>query len=80
MIVLAVVIKSGTGVHRRIVMLKAFKRILRNPDTNVDQLIIKENATYHEVDVEIEMMKRIRRAVRIIVITILSRCFDCYVE
>ena len=80
MIVLAVVIKSGTGVHRRIVMLKAFKRILRNPDTNVDQLIIKKNATYHEVDVEIEMMKRIRRAVRIIVITILSRCFDCYVE
>ena len=61
-------------------MLKAFKRILRNPDTNVDQLIIKENATYHEVDVEIEMMKRIRRAVRIIVITIFSRCFDCYVE
>ena len=71
MVILAVIIEGGTGVHRRIVMLKAFKRILRNPDTNVDQLIIKENATYHEVDVEIEMMKRTRRTVCIIVIAIL---------
>ena len=37
MIVLAVVIEGGTGVHRRIVMLKAFIRIVRNPIKTSDR-------------------------------------------
>ena len=37
----------------------------------------KKGGYYREIDVEIEMMKRTRRAARIIVIAILPRCFDC---
>ena len=40
MVILAVIIEGGTGVHRRIVMLKAFIRILRNPkDICVESVI-----------------------------------------
>ena len=76
--VFAIVIKSSARVHWRIVVLKTFKRILRNPiktSMNIFFLnlksvinslcrrVSKNNATYNEVEVEVEMMKIIRRTV-----------------
>ena len=74
LIVLAIVIKGDTRVNWRIVMLKAFIRIFRNPKTRCPSIFIflRHTYLYHEVDLEIEIMTRIWIAPRIIVIAILA--------
>ena len=68
MIVLAIVIKCDTSVNWRVVMLIAFIRILRNPKGKHNENLRKKDPLpqvpflkkipYHEVEVDIEIMKR----------------------